>query len=151
MSTLVSPAPTLADLLARLATAGRGAALLARDGDLLRPLATSGLPASFTAGLRLPVRAGAGANGTAAALGQQVVVPDTRVHPSTIAYFNLLASHRLLSIYSLPIFDQAGEVAGTLALYGREPGVPVPDEVEAMRQAAQQASDLLADQPASGI
>jgi GAF domain-containing protein len=133
----------LTNLLAQVTGTGRGAALLVRDGDVLRPKVSHGLPMSFVAELRVPVQAGAGANGTAAALGQPVVVRDTRAHPATLRYFTLLTKHRLFSIYSLPIFAADGMVIATLALYGREPGVPTPDEVAAMQKAADAAAAFL--------
>lgn len=140
----LDPTALIGQWLAGLAVDGRGVALLLREGGLLCHAVSHGLPDSFTAQLRVPVSVEAGANGCAAASGRTVVVQDTRVHPNTIRYSDILTSHRLFSIISVPVFGPDRDPIATLALYGRAPGTATPAEVAALQAVAQRVAGILA-------
>ena len=91
------------------------------DGRL-RAVAAPGLPGSMWASLDVPVLAGAGACGTAAALDRRVVVADMFNDPSCVVYRNLVVDLDLRAVVSLPLHDGSGRVTGTLALFARQPG-----------------------------
>ncbi|WP_191300177.1 EAL domain-containing protein [Deinococcus indicus] len=88
----------------------------------LRVVAAPGLPESLWASLDVPVEAGAGACGTAAALDRRVVVTDMFNDPSCVVYRNLVVDMDLRAVASLPLHDGSGQVTGTVALFARQPG-----------------------------
>lgn len=76
----------------------------------------------------LEVREDSAVCGVAAFRAAQVVSEDLLANPACRSLWPLLAENQLRSCVSLPILDGAGEVLGTLGLYGRRPG-PFPAEV----------------------
>ena len=76
----------------------------------------------------LEVREDSAVCGVAAFRAAQVVSEDLLADPACRSLWLLLAENQLRSCVSLPILDGAGEVLGTLGLYGRRPG-PFPAEV----------------------
>lgn len=76
----------------------------------------------------LEVREDSAVCGVAAFRAAQMVSEDLLADPACRSLWALLAENQLHSCVSLPILDGAGEVLGTLGLYGRRPG-PFPAEV----------------------
>ena len=76
----------------------------------------------------LEVREDSAVCGVAAFRATQMVSEDLLADPACRSLWALLAENQLHSCVSLPILDGAGEVLGTLGLYGRRPG-PFPAEV----------------------
>ncbi|MFZ4624585.1 MAG: diguanylate cyclase domain-containing protein [Rhodoferax sp.] len=103
--------------------------LLDQDGRrFARSLAPS-LPEFYTAALlRLEVGAGLGSCGTAAYLGQRVVVPDIASHADWQDFAGLAARAGLAACWSQPIRGATGRVLGTFAIYRRQ--VHQPDAAE---------------------
>lgn len=71
----------------------------------------------------------AGSCGTAAHLGEPVIVSDIATDPLWEDYKGLAATHRLGACWSHPIRGSQGQVLGTFAIYSREPRTPAPEEL----------------------
>jgi PAS domain S-box-containing protein len=71
----------------------------------------------------------AGSCGTAAYLGERVIVEDIDTHPYWAAFKQLALVHGLRACWSSPIFSPSREVLGTFAMYYREPRGPSPEEI----------------------
>src|SRR5687767_4600248 len=76
-----------------------------------------------------PIGEGFGACGTAAHRRQMVIVEDIQTDPLWRNYREIARRYSLGACWSNPIFDSAGEVIGTLALYHHQPRRPRPDEI----------------------
>ena len=104
--------------------------LLDREQRCVRYGAAPSLPAEFSRAIDgAPIGPEAGSCGTAAYLGQRVVVEDIAEHPYWAAYKHLALPHGLRACWSTPIFSTKREVLGTFAMYYREPRGPRPREV----------------------
>lgn len=95
--------------------------LLVDDEDRnLRHAAAPSLPAEFTRAMDgLPVARGLGACGTAAAIGETVVVDDIMASPLMEAFSAVAERFRLASVWSMPLKNSGSAVVGTIALYRR--------------------------------
>jgi diguanylate cyclase (GGDEF)-like protein/PAS domain S-box-containing protein len=92
---------------------------------LLHPLAAPSLPASYSQALEgVAIGPGVGSCGTAAHLGESVLVSDIANDPLWADFKELALPLGLRSCWSTPIKDNAGRVLGTFAFYYREPRGP---------------------------
>ena len=110
----------------------------------LSTLAAPRLPAEFSAAVDgLAVGDGVGSCGTAAARGETVVVEDIATDPLWAEFRDLALPLGLRACWSAPIFDDAGDVAGTFALYYATARRPTEEELELVHVAAGIASIVL--------
>lgn len=77
-----------------------------------------------------------GSCGTAAYLGQRVVVADVQTHPYWVNFRALAEAADLRSCWSQPIKNAAGQVIGTFAIYHREPLEPGVEEIALIEDVA---------------
>lgn len=78
----------------------------------------------------------AGSCGTAAYLGQRVIVADVMDHPYWAEYRAIARQAGIGACWSEPIVSPGGEVLGTFAMYYREPREPDPRDLEDIETAA---------------
>ncbi len=98
--------------------------LLDQEGRLRHGAAPS-LPPDYVAAIEgLPIGPEQGSCGTAAYLGQPVVVSDTLSDPRWAKYRHLAQKYGLRACWSVPVFGSTGEVLATFALYAGEPRGP---------------------------
>jgi PAS domain S-box-containing protein len=115
--------------------------LLDAEHARVRHGAAPNLPADFIAkidGSRIGPREGS--CGTAAFLGERVIVEDIATHPAWTSYRNVALPHGLRACWSTPIFSAAHEVLGTFAMYYREPHGPDPVDLELVEHATDLAA-----------
>lgn len=106
------------DIEARFAGARCTVLTVDPNERVLRHLAAPSLPRSFVEAIDgMPIAAGMGACGSAAALGETIVVSDTLLDPITAPFLDLVRDHDLRSTWSYPLLDRSGEVLGTFAVY----------------------------------
>ena len=104
--------------------------LLDREQRCVRYGAAPSLPAEYSRAIDgAPIGPAAGSCGTAAFLGERVIVEDIAVHPYWTAYKHLALPHGLRACWSSPIFSTRHEVLGTFAMYYREPRGPLAEEI----------------------
>jgi signal transduction histidine kinase/ActR/RegA family two-component response regulator len=104
--------------------------LLDREQQCVRTGAAPSLPPEFNRALDgAPIGPQVGSCGTAAFLGERVIVEDIAVHPYWVDYRHLALPHGLRACWSSPIFSTTREVLGTFAMYYREPRGPHPHEL----------------------
>ncbi|MGM7448479.1 UNVERIFIED_ORG: diguanylate cyclase/phosphodiesterase with PAS/PAC sensor(s) [Idiomarina abyssalis] len=98
----------------------------------LSTAASVSLPKSYNRALDgLAVADGVGACGTAAALGEPVLVADMRKDQRFNEFRSLLEQQGLVACWSHPIFATSdSDVIGTFAIYFSEPRVPLGPELE---------------------
>jgi PAS domain S-box-containing protein len=129
----VSTDAPLAEVLEVLARAIEGQSpgtacsvlLLEEDGVTLRHGAAPSLPAEYCRAVDgIAIGPAVGSCGTAAYLGQPVVVEDIATDPLWTPYRQLALPHGLRACWSTPILCPAGKVLGTFAVYYREPRGP---------------------------
>lgn len=73
-----------------------------------------------------------GSCGTAAFVGHSIYVTDIATDPLWANFRDLALAHGLRACWSTPIFDEAGKLLGTFAIYYRTPRAPHSDDVEAI-------------------
>ena len=101
----------------------------------VHPMAAPSLPKEFSIAIEnAPIGPKAGSCGTAAWRREPVEVSDIASDPLWEDYRGLAQSFGLAACWSTPIFDAAGQVAATFALYYRQPR-PVEPLHRAMVQA----------------
>jgi PAS domain S-box-containing protein len=111
--------------------------LLDPEGPWLRHAAAPSLPPSFVRALDgLPIGPDAGSSGTAAHLGQRVVVTDIALDPLWEEHRSLALSYGLRACWSTPIRSSAGTVLGTFSIYDRRPAAPSEDDLRVVDLAA---------------
>lgn len=111
--------------------------LLDADGGHIGHSVAPSLPESYNAALKgLAIGLGAGSCGTAAFLGERVVVTDIATHPYWVPYKELAAASGLAACWSQPIRSASGKVLGTFAIYHRTPNTPTEADIELIEQAA---------------
>jgi diguanylate cyclase (GGDEF)-like protein/PAS domain S-box-containing protein len=99
--------------------------------------AAPSLPAFFNAAVDgLQPQIGRGSCGTAAALGETVVVEDVSSHPYWSAYTDLTARAGLKACWSVPFKDEDGRVLGTFGIYHAETRGPAPWEMKFIEEFA---------------
>jgi diguanylate cyclase (GGDEF)-like protein/PAS domain S-box-containing protein len=102
--------------------------LLDEQGLHLHHGAAPSLPASYTAAIDgQPIGERAGSCGTAAYLKKPVMVADIDTDPLWAQYRGVAMAHGLRACWSTPIFDAAGRLLGTFALYFRTPAKPTSE------------------------
>lgn len=99
--------------------------LLDAEQNSLSVAAAPSLPDFYSAVMEgIKVAEGAGACGTAAFLGKQVITEDILTHPYWADWRDLLAKTPLRSCWSEPIFSSCAQILGTFAMYYRTPRLP---------------------------
>ena len=117
-----------------------GSILILKDGRLFAGAAPS-LPAFYSEAIDgAAIGPEAGSCGTAAYLGERVIVEDVEVDPRWANYKDLAALAGLRSCWSEPIRDAASRVLGTFAMYRRCPGSPDGGEIASIAEAAHLAA-----------
>ncbi len=105
--------------------------LLDEDSQQLRHYASPSLPDSYTRAIDgVAIGPGVGSCGTAAYLGQQVIVTDIATDPLWEGYSELALNHGLRACWSNPIISEDGRVMGTFAVYYRTPRKPIPADLQ---------------------
>jgi PAS domain S-box-containing protein len=110
--------------------------LLDREHACVRHGAAPHLPPDFVAkidGARIGPQEGS--CGTAAYLGERVIVEDIANHPAWKSYRAAALPHGLRACWSTPIFSATHEVLGTFAMYYREPRSPDAADLELVEHA----------------
>lgn len=107
-----------------------------RRGCLTTAAAPS-LPASYNDAIDgLEPKVGRGSCGTAAALGEPLVVEDVKTHPYWADYHELSAQAGFRACWSIPFKDQAGDVLGTFGIYHPTPRAPEAEEMQLLEEFA---------------
>ena len=98
---------------------------------LLYPLAAPSLPENFSELIKgIMIGPNIGSCGSAAYLGNAVVVTDISADPRWTAFKALVLPFGFKACWSVPIFNAAGEVFGTFALYFKQKRKPRTREYE---------------------
>jgi len=110
--------------------------LLDADGVTLRNCAAPSLPQAYCAAIEgAKIGPAVGSCGTAAHRKSQVVVADIENDPLWADYRRLALPHGLRACWSTPIFAKDDEVAGTFAVYYREPRKPEAEHLQIITHA----------------
>ena len=128
-----------------------GSILLIKDGKIHNG-AAPGLPSFYNDAIEgLAIGEGVGSCGTAAALGQPVIVADVLVHPYWAPYRDVVEKSGFRACWSHPVKDNSGTVIATFATYYRTVREPSGDEfstiaafAEILRLAMQQFRNRIA-------
>jgi PAS domain S-box-containing protein len=121
--------------------------LVDKDGKRLCSVVESRLPDFFLQAIdRTPVRDGIGSCGTAAFLGETVIVEDVQSHPYWQGVKKLTEKAGLSACWSQPIIATDGYVVGTFALYYSKPKRPSEEELKLMETMAQVAAIAIENQ-----
>ncbi|MBN1240364.1 MAG: PAS domain-containing protein [Gammaproteobacteria bacterium] len=140
---MISSGAAMTDVLHRVILAvedavpeGIGSVLIVDpDGRRLRPAAAPHLPHAFAKAVDgLPVAPLMGSCGTAAHRREPVIATDIATDPMWAAGRTFALAHDLRACWSLPVFDRAGDVVATFALYFRNPRSPSEGDLELMAQ-----------------
>ena len=123
----------------------RCSVLTAGAGEhLLRHAAAPSLSPTFRTAIDgLAIGEGMGACGTAAARGEEVVIPDVFTDTLTKDFVELARVHDLRSVWSHPLFSATGQLLGTFAVYRADVHSPSPDERRAVAAAGSIAAVAL--------
>jgi diguanylate cyclase (GGDEF)-like protein/PAS domain S-box-containing protein len=115
--------------------------LLDTEGKHLLTGAAPSLPAFYNQAIHgLEIGIGVGSCGTAAALGQRVVVEDIQTHAYWKPFTQLAQDAGLRACWSEPILSSRGKVLGTFAIYHAEPKSPHAEDIERIAFAANLAA-----------
>ena len=100
------------------------------EQDRLHHLASVSLPQTYIDAID-GVRAGPniGSCGTAAYLGQRVIVDNIDTHPYWALFKGVAHDAGLHACWSEPVVGDQGQVLGTFAIYYGEPAVPTEDDL----------------------
>jgi diguanylate cyclase (GGDEF)-like protein len=90
-----------------------------------------------------PISASIGTCGPAAWFGELAISENLAVDPKWAMIRGMAESAGVAHCWSMPIKDIAGDVLGTLALYGRRPRAPQPEHVALLRDWARVAGTAL--------
>jgi PAS domain S-box-containing protein len=115
--------------------------LLDREHACVRHGAAPHLPADFVKridGARIGPQEGS--CGTAAFLGERVIVEDIATHPAWASYRALALPHGLRACWSTPILSASQEVLGTFAMYYSQPHGPDAADLELVERATDLAA-----------
>jgi PAS domain S-box-containing protein len=113
-------------------------------GRLLVAGAAPSLPDSYTHAIdTVPIGVGEGSCGTAAARREMVIVEDIEQSDLWTKYASIALSHGLRACWSVPIFDDARSLLGTLALYYRERRAPSTQEIDLIQFASSLAAFVI--------
>jgi PAS domain S-box-containing protein len=105
--------------------------LLDPDGIHLRHGAAPSMPDEYMHAIDgASIGPQAGSCGTAAFLGERIIVDDIAHDPRWANYRELALAHGLRACWSTPILNSAGHVLGTFAIYYRVPCRPTAQHLE---------------------
>lgn len=111
--------------------------LLLDDQGFLHVASAPHLPDEYNAAIEgIAAGYGVGSCGTAAFLGQRVVVEDVRVHPYWQPYQALVDIAGIRSCWSEPIKNRQGKVLGTFAIYHKEVTSPSEQDIQLISESA---------------
>ncbi len=114
--------------------------LLDTKGVTLRHGAAPSLPTEYNQAIDgVAIGPRAGSCGTAAYLGEPVIVKDIAIDPLWADFRDLALSHKLRACWSTPIFSTEGKVLGTFDMYYSTPRTPSKHEQELTAKATQLA------------
>lgn len=142
----------LPELMARFVLAyeellppSRGSVLLMDpDGVHIRHGAAPRLPAAYVEAIDgAAIGPDTGSCGTAAHLGETVMVADIQSDPRWRDYRELAARHGLRACWSVPIKNSQGGVLGTFAFYFDTPRTARPEELDMLERGARLASTAI--------
>lgn len=115
--------------------------LLDKEGKHLVDGVAPSLPSFYNQAINgVAIGLGVGSCGTAAFLGQRVVVDDIANHPYWVPYAELAAQAGLGSCWSQPILSSELQILGSFAIYHREKNALADLDVYIIEQSAQLAS-----------
>jgi diguanylate cyclase (GGDEF)-like protein len=115
--------------------------LLDSDGRHLRHGASPSLPLAYSRAIDgVAIGPAVGSCGTAAFLGEQVVVEDIGNSPLWADYLDLAEQNGLRACWSTPFFSPARQVLGTFAIYYRQPRRPDYNDLTVISHATRLAS-----------
>lgn len=104
--------------------------LLDNDGKTLRHGAAPSLPDFYNQAIDgIAIGADVGSCGSAAFLGESVIVEDIQQHPNWVLYRDLADKAGLQSCWSMPFKNKDGQVLGTFAIYHSQITQPSEDEL----------------------
>ncbi len=104
--------------------------LLDEDGVHLRHGAAPSLPEAYNQAIDgAAIGQAVGSCGTAAYLGERVIVENIYEHPYWQDYRELARLADVCSCWSQPFKDRDGRVLGTFAIYQRQPSQPTANEI----------------------
>jgi diguanylate cyclase (GGDEF)-like protein len=107
------------------------------DGRRLQDAAGPSLPAAYREAIDgSPIAADVGSCGTAAYLGELVVVTDIATDPRWAVYRDVALENGLRASWSTPVFASDGTVLGTFAFYYHEVRSPTDEELRLIDDAA---------------
>ena len=110
--------------------------LLDDDGIHLRHGSAPSLPDAYNRFIHgIAIGPAVGSCGTAVYDNRQVIVADIGSDPLWADYRELALAHGLRACWSTPIHGRHGKILGTVAIYYREPRLPVPSEIELIARA----------------
>ncbi len=99
--------------------------------------AASSLPESYNACIDgIAIGLNVGSCGTAAYLGQPVIVADIAIDPRWVDLRDFALSYGLRACWSHPLFSSQGRLLGTFAMYYREPRRPSLKDLQLIETAA---------------
>lgn len=115
--------------------------LKADNEDVLVPFAAPSLDKDYLAAIKkVPIAAGVGSCGTAAALRKRVIITDIQHHPDWQIVREALVKTDLHACWSQPIMNPAGQVLATFAIYHRQISSPNEDDIKLIEEVAQLAA-----------
>ncbi len=118
-----------------------GSVLLLDENQCLRHGAAPSLPDFYNAAIDgLAIGPRTGSCGTAAYLGERVIVEDVMEHAYWAEYRELAAKAGVRACWSEPVRSSHGEILGTFALYYRQPRGPDEADLELIRSSAHLAA-----------
>ncbi len=115
--------------------------MMENDNKHLSSYINSQMPQDYVEAInRLPIGAKVGSCGTAAYLGQRVIVSNIAADPLWTEYKHLILAYGFQACWSEPIKSETGRVLGTFGLYFTEPRSPSAQELEIIEACASLAS-----------
>lgn len=115
--------------------------LLDEEGKRLLTGAAPSLPEFYNRAIHgTEIGLGVGSCGTAAYIGERVIVSDIQTHPYWEKFKGTAAEAGLAACWSEPIRGSSGKILGTFAIYHRTPHAPSADDMELIAYLAQLAS-----------
>lgn len=104
--------------------------LLDKDGKHLRHAVAPSLPDAYNQAIDgIEIGEGVGSCGTAAYLGERVIVEDVQQHAYWQPFLDLAKLADFRSCWSQPVKDNQGAVLGTFAIYHRQQAQPTDSEM----------------------
>ena len=104
--------------------------LLDEDGKHLRHAVAPSLPDAYNQAIDgIEIGEGVGSCGTAAYLGERVIVEDVQQHAYWQSFLDLAKLANFRSCWSQPVKDNQGAVLGTFAIYHRQQAQPTDSEM----------------------